>query len=94
MNKPPKEIDGARVVEWAWSGEEPFGSLKNENGELASEIFGFAICQYDESSAFYRFSCDKTWESQQDSEYPSVEDAKQNLPQQYKHVSPDWIIYE
>ncbi len=94
MNKPPKEIDGARVIEWAWSGEEPFGSLKYSNGELAFEIFGFAICQYDGSSVFYRFSCDKTWESQQDCDYSSVKDAKQNLPQQYNRVSPDWIIYE
>lgn len=43
MSKPPKEIDGAKVIEWAWSGSEPFGVVCFESGEVAAEIFGLAI---------------------------------------------------
>ena len=25
--QPPNEIDGARVIEWAWSGDGPFGEV-------------------------------------------------------------------
>ena len=27
MKIPPAEIDGARVLEWAWSGDKPFGVI-------------------------------------------------------------------
>ncbi|MCF2907224.1 hypothetical protein L1285_02545 [Pseudoalteromonas sp. DL2-H2.2] len=94
MSKPPKEIDGAKVVEWAWSGERPFGVLRYESGETASEIFGLAICQYDESDIIYRFSCDSVWEAEQDSGYGSVAEAKENLPEQYRDVKAKWQNYE
>ncbi|GAA6169403.1 hypothetical protein [Sessilibacter corallicola] len=46
------------MLEWAWSGGKPLGELRYESGELAAEIFGLVICQYDESEAIYLFSCD------------------------------------
>lgn len=90
MSIPPKEIDGAKVLEWAWSGGKPFGVLCYESGEIASEIFGLAICRYDDSDIIYRFSCDSSWETEQDSDYRSVAEAKENLPVQYKNVDVDW----
>jgi hypothetical protein len=56
MSNPPREIDGARVIEWAWSGSEPFGTVCFENGEVAAEIFGLAICKYSNSETFYRLN--------------------------------------
>jgi hypothetical protein len=56
-NPPPREIDGARVIAWAWSGSTPFGVVP---GADPSEIFGLAITTYDNRD-FYRFSCDKEW---------------------------------
>jgi len=94
MSKPPKDIDGARVLEWAWSGKRPFGVVRYESGEIAAEIFGLAICCYPNGKTFYRFSCDSQWESEQDSDYQSIKEAKCNLPLQYQEVEAKWQKYE
>ncbi len=94
MSKPPKEIDGAKVIEWAWSGSEPFGVVCFESGEVAAEIFGLAICCYSGSDKIYRISCDSEWESEQDSDYNSISEAKEKLPSQYKSVEAIWQKYE
>lgn len=83
---PPAEIDGARVVEWAWSGDLPFGEVP---GAESPEIFGLAIATYDDCE-FYRFSCDRDWETQQDGLYDSIDEAKQQLPDQYRKVEANW----
>jgi hypothetical protein len=94
--EPPDDLDGAKVIKWAWSGVEPFGHLPivgsdtdNESRD-SIEIFGLAICQYDDSDNVYRFSCDKDWEVQQDGGYESVEDAQRQLSDQYKLVTAKW----
>ena len=94
MKEPPMQIDGAKVLEWAWSGERPFGVVCYDNGETASEIFGLAICRYGNDEKVYRFSCDANWETEHDSDYPSVEAAKINLPLQYRDVKANWKKYE
>jgi len=94
MSKPPKEIDGAKVLEWAWSGSKPFGVLCSESGDLTSEIFGLAICRYANSDTIYRFSCDPEWEVEQDSDYNSIAEAKIFLPSQYQEVKAVWRKYE
>ena len=90
MSRPPKTIDGADVLDWAWSGLKPFGFIHNESGEVASEIFGLALCKYPNSSRIYRFSCDINWETEQDSDYKSVAEAKLNIPEQYQLVEILW----
>ncbi|WP_020409580.1 hypothetical protein [Hahella ganghwensis] len=94
MKKPPNEIDGAKVLEWAWSGDKPFGALRYESGEIAAKIFGLAICSYPGSKKFYRFSCDSEWKTEQDSDYNSINEAKEKLPSQYQGVEVIWQIYE
>lgn len=94
MNKPPKEIDGAKVLYWAWSGSVPFGFIKYPDGQIAFEIYGLAICQYEKSGQIYRFSCDKNWETEGDSPYDSVNQAIEDLPEQYKNVRADWVKFE
>ena len=94
MSKPPETIDGAKVIEWAWSGDKPFGVILYQSGEVACEIYGLAICQYSDSHTIYRFSCDSTWAVEQDSTYDSVEEAKAQLPEQYKNVEAQWTQYE
>jgi hypothetical protein len=93
MSQPPKKIDGAIVLEWAWSGCKPFGTVRYESGEIASNIFGLALCCYTGSTKVYRFSCDSEWETEQDSEYGSIEEAKENLPAQYQDVKAIWYKY-
>ena len=93
--KPPEYIDGAKVIEWAWSGDVPFGVIKYaDSEEVAVEIYGLAICQYPDSKKVYGFSCDRDWETEQDSDYISVEEAKNNIPKQYKQVEAQWERYE
>lgn len=95
MNKtvePPDELDGAKVIKWAWSGDRPFGVIPIADSDDLIEIFGLAICQYDDSDSIYRFSCDKDWEVQQDGVYESIDDALRQLPDQYKLVIADWEI--
>mgnify|MGYP003579368768 CR=1 FL=1 len=95
MNKPPKLIDGAEVLEWAWSGEKPFGILRYESGTAASEIYGLAICRYPKSGEIYRFSCNSEWETESDVQYQSVEEAKARLPLQYRGgAKVNWCKYE
>ena len=95
MNKPPETIDGAKVLVWAWSGNKSFGLLKySESNEVAAEIYGLAICRYTDSNVIYRFSCDENWETEQDSDYATIEEAKSNLPEQYKNILAEWVKYD
>lgn len=92
MKIPPTHLDNAKVLQWAWSGKEPFGQLTDENGQNAIKIYGFAICQYEDSKEIYRFSCTKKWEVVQDMDYDSVEEAKNGLPKQYQTADIVWQI--
>lgn len=90
--KPPAIIDGARVLEWAWSGEKPFGYVIGADPNEA--VFGLAIAAYEKEKTVYRFSCDAGWETVQDGLYVSVEEAKRQLPLQYQEVAVRWQVYE
>lgn len=91
VNEPPDELDGAKVIKWAWSGDKPFGLMRYQDEMYEPiEIYGLAICQYEDTRAIYRFSCDKKWEVQNDSPQDSVEDAERILPDQYKLVPAEW----
>ena len=95
INVPPDKLDGAKVIKWAWSGDKPFGLVPIiDNGSDSIAIYGLSICQYDDSSDYYRFSCDKDWEVQQDKDYKSVDDAIRQLPDQYKFVVAQWQTKE
>ena len=84
--RPPDLLDGARIVEWAWSGSIPFGEVP---GADSPEIYGLAIATYD-GIRFYRFSCDQNWNTTQDAVYDSVAEAKHQLPEQYRNVKIYW----
>jgi len=51
--KPPAYIDGAKVIKWAWSESQPFGVVSNDDGSERGEIYGLAICQYEDSKDVY-----------------------------------------
>lgn len=90
MKEPPTEIDGALVIEWAYSGEHPFGYVKYPDGSIAAYIYGLAIAQYKGDEKVYRFACDANWVTEQDFDYDSVEEAKSDLPAQYRKVKAVW----
>ena len=87
IKPPPAMIDGARVVEWAWSGAHPFGSVA---GAGCAEVFGLAIARYD-NLQIYRFSCDSRWHPLEDAIYNSIEEAKAQLPDSYRNAPACWI---
>jgi hypothetical protein len=89
--RPPSHIDGALVLEWAWS-DTPFGIVPYVGGGTAAVIHGLALCRYEGASVIYRFSCGSTWECEQDGVYDSIEIAKSELPDQYRHAPIHWTI--
>lgn len=88
MSKPDKKLGEAKVLYWAWSDSEPFGYF----GDI--KIYGLAICQYENSNEVYRFSCDESWEVQGDQIYDSVEEAIEQLPDQYREIPAKWMKFE
>jgi hypothetical protein len=87
-SEPPNYLDGAKVIKWAWSGQQPFGFMGDE------EVYGLAICQYEGKESkeqIYRFSCDKNWDVIQDGIYDTVENAISFLPDQYRNVAATWL---
>jgi hypothetical protein len=73
--KPPEAIDGAVVLYWAWSAPEPFFKMYSTKEDDPIAIHGLAVCRYPDSGAIYRFSCGSNWETENDLDFDSVEDA-------------------
>ena len=92
---PPSHLDGARLLAWAWS-DLPFGHVAADTGADADAgtrsiaIHGLALCQYAGDANVYRFSCDAHWETVQDACYASEENAREQLPAQYRAVAATW----
>lgn len=91
MSRPPRQLDNADVILWAWSGEQPFGYLRYSDGSICCEVFGQAICQYAGSESYYRFTCDKDWSVEQDSDHDTIEDAKASARQLYGVAESNWL---
>ena len=89
MKLPPATIDDADVLEWAWSNT-PFGTVASTDEAVSIAIHGLALCRYPNSATIYRFSCDEHWESVQDADYASLEEARETLPKQYQNAPIIW----
>jgi hypothetical protein len=89
MKEPPDELDGAKVLYWAWSGDEPFFVMSSSDGQGGIEIFGLAVCQY-KNGATYRFYCDASWEVENDTDHDTVEWALRELLRPYDITKVDW----
>ncbi len=46
-------------------------------------VHGFAVCRYDDGGSYYRFSCDREWETVNDSDHEDEEGAKRSIPMNY-----------
>jgi len=91
--RPPPQLDGAKVLYWAWSGDQPFGDMPYPDGSVAARIYGFAICIYD-AGDIYRFSCDGQWEVQNDFTYATPHEAMDAVYPQYANRPVHWIKYD
>ena len=78
MNRPPPVLDNARVLWWAWAGDEPFGESPGAEGD-DRYVFGFAVCRSD-SGHLYRFTCNRRWQVVQDMDHVDEEQAKADIP--------------
>jgi hypothetical protein len=90
QNAPPSTLDGARVLYWAWSGDEIFGQVNFTNGSLFAKIHGLAICKY-ETGPIYLFSCNEDWEVVGDYDFESVVKAKDHVSSQYGNQGIRWF---
>lgn len=88
--KPPAEIDGAEVLYWAWSEPEPIFVMPFAEREGGIAIHGLAICRYAKSGDVYKFSCDRNWETCNDSPWGSVEAAMRTESGNYDVRSIRW----
>ena len=95
VSKPPPALGGEEVVCWAWSGSKPFGMFPSASGLLddARYIFGLAVCRTADPGVFYLFSCDSQWKTVGDTIYESVENAVDDVPDQFKEVEAHWQMY-
>jgi len=91
---PPSTIDDAEVLYWAWSEPAPFFVMTDSNGEDAVAIHGLALCRYPDSKVIYRFSCNSSWETENDSTFETVQQAMQARSAQYDVSSVGWLAYE
>lgn len=86
---PPETLDGAEVLFWAWSGDEPFFVMPDTEGWSGERIHGLAVCRYP-NGAVYRFSCDAAWEVVNDSPWATPEDAMTRPSAQYDIAAVPW----
>lgn len=85
--KPPKSIDDADVLWWAWSGIEPYGLHGDE------PVHGFAVGRY-ASGEIYRFSCNRLWETVNDMVHTTESQARADIPSNYDESRVQWLRYE
>ena len=89
MKEPPDQLDGAKVLYWAWSGDDPFFVMPYSDGSGGIPIYGLAVCQY-KSGAIYRFSCSYEWEVENDSDRETIEDAMSGASGQHDIATVEW----
>ena len=90
-SRPPKQLDKADVLAWAWSDGTPFGHLLDTEGKVVCAVHGIAVCRYPGSEELYRFTCDENWTVEQDAPYETVEQAMMSAEQLYSLTRNQWI---
>jgi hypothetical protein len=75
--EPPDELDGADVILWGFNSQKPFFNMEFSDGTPYKPIHGFAICRYKGEKHYYKFSCDITWNVENDQIFDSIEEAVQ-----------------
>ena len=91
---PPHVVDGAKILDWVWSGDVPFGHILNREGAKICAVHGLAICAYAGDPRIYRFSCDRNWNVEQDAFHDSAAEAKTEVAQLYPLSIAPWHTLE
>jgi hypothetical protein len=92
MEQPPTMIDGARVLWWAdTAGIHKTDACTFREGNRVQALFaGLAIAQYDGASDCYLFLCDQKWETQNDNDHRTIDEAREFAESLYPGISNRW----
>ncbi|MEO2076627.1 MAG: hypothetical protein ABGX20_14755 [Bacillus sp. (in: firmicutes)] len=93
----PSELDGAKVVHITRNSiDNQYGyvGIVDDDRNLIDKIpiTAVAICQYEGSTDCYLFSCDLNWEVIGDTDYHTIEEAKQSARNNYCVKDEDWVF--
>jgi hypothetical protein len=94
MINPPNRIDNAHVIVYlilTATNERTRKTMHIVEGNLIQEVFGLAICKYDDDEGFYLFYCDDEWRAVTDTYHASVQDAKEQAAFEYTNTEDGWI---
>ena len=84
MQRPPSELDGAKVLRWAISARGAFHYIGD------SAIAAMAICQY-KPGEFYLFKCTADWEVIFDWDGQSIDECMEIAAQ---HSNGERLVWE
>lgn len=92
MQPPPTMIDNARVLWWAdTAGIEKTGACTFRAGDLVQASFSaLAIARYDGASDCYLFLCNDEWETRNDTDHRTVDEARDFAESLYPGISKRW----
>jgi hypothetical protein len=92
MEPPPTTIDGARVLLWADTAgiAKTDACIFREDDRLQKSFAALAIARYDGTSGCYLFLCDEAWETQNDTDHQSLDDAREFAESLYPGISHRW----
>ena len=92
MGPPPTTIDGARVVWWAdTAGIAKTDACTFREGDRVQPSFAaLAIARYDGASGCYLFLCDEEWETQNDTDHQTIDEAREFAESLYPGISSRW----
>jgi hypothetical protein len=93
MNRPPPELDGAKVLKYAVlvDGVENTGNVLHQvNGQEVASVAALAICQYSGNEDFYIFFCDSDWEVLTDLCRETMDAALGQAEFEYREISKHW----
>jgi hypothetical protein len=85
-------IDGARVLWWA----DTAGIAKTdacafrEGGRVQASFAALAIARYDGASDCYLFLCDQDWQTQNDTDHHTIDEARDFTESLYPGISNRW----
>ncbi len=84
----PKLLDNASVL--YYTPENGYAEVHYTTGEFAEHIRYFAICKYEDDTAFYLFGCNTEYEVVSDSSWMSVEECMRIAENSYD-CAISWI---
>jgi hypothetical protein len=92
MKPPPPVIDGARVLWWAdTAGIARTDACTFREGDRDQTSFAaLAIARDDDASGCYLFLCDDQWETQNDTDHRTIEEARGFADSLYPGIANRW----